>query len=85
MPTDTYQALATVSASIEPLRGKEFFASKQTQADADFRILIRWQPDLADLGPADRAVWGSRVFDIRAVMNRDSRNRELELLATEHL
>lgn len=60
------------------------FGANYAQADVDHRIVTRYRSDLAALGPKDRATWNGKTFDIRSVINRDSRNVEMEILAKEH-
>lgn len=84
-PVKTWSTLATVWALVQPLRGGERFSAQQTVANVDHRIITRYRSDLAELTPKDRITWGGRVFDVTAVINRDHRNRELEILAREHI
>lgn len=84
-PVQTWSLLASAWVGIEPLRGNERIAAMQVQAAADVRIVTRYQTALSDLNPKDRAVFGSKVYDIKAVINVDERNRELQVMATEHL
>lgn len=76
----TWTTLATVWASIEPLSGREFLSASQVMADVTARIKIRGGIDLT---PKDRVVFGSRVFDIRHVIDWGSRGVETHLMCTE--
>lgn len=69
--------LPRVSASVEPLRGRELYAAQEHQADVDVRIRIRYREGIE---PTMRVVHDGRVYDIRAVIDPDLRHRELELL-----
>lgn len=80
-PVQTWADLATVWARVEPLAGKERFAAMQTQADVDYRITVRYQTSLAALAPADRATWSGKTFDIKSVIETESRGRELQVFA----
>jgi SPP1 family predicted phage head-tail adaptor len=86
-PTDTWADLATVSAGIEPIAGREYFAAQQVQSEVSHRVTIRY---MEGVSPKDRLVWTdpatsvARYFDIRAVIDRDERHRALELMCTEH-
>jgi SPP1 family predicted phage head-tail adaptor len=84
-PIQTWTALCTSWALVQPLRGAERFSANQVQADVDVRIVTRYRPELATLRPKDRATWNGRQFDIKAVINKDSRNKELEVLAREYV
>ncbi len=68
-------------ASVTPLRGKEYFDTQQIVPEVDNKITIRYKSGIA---PTMRVVWGSRTYDIRAVINPDERNIMLELLAVEN-
>lgn len=78
--TATWADVADVRASIEPLTGRERFAAQVVDAEVSHRIRMRHR---AGVVPKMRVKFGTRLFDIRAVLNVEERNRELELLATE--
>jgi SPP1 family predicted phage head-tail adaptor len=80
--TPTWTSLGTVWASVEPLSGREYFAAAQMQSEVSTRIVIRPISGVT-LTPKDRVKFGSRYFDIQSVINRDERNRELQLLCVE--
>lgn len=89
-PTDNWQTLASVWASIRPMSGREFFAAQQVQSDVSHEIKIRYFPGLT---PKDRVRWFevrpggqdvTRVFDIKAVLPPDEEYREIRLMCTEH-
>ena len=84
-PDKTWVTLCTSWALVQPLRGKEMFAANQAQADVDHRIVTRQRSELSDLGPKDRATWNGHTYDIRSVIWRDHTNKEIEILAKEHL
>ncbi len=74
--------LTGVSASIEPLRGRELFAAQEHHSDITIRVRIRYR---AGIIAAQRVLYGSRVLNILAVLNREERNIELELMCSEGL
>ena len=80
--TPTWAALGTVWAFVEPLNGREYFAAAQMQSEVSTRIVIRPISGVT-LTPKDRVKFGSRHFDIQSVINRDERNREIQLLCVE--
>lgn len=84
-PDKTWATLCTSWALVQPLRGNERFSANQVQAEVDTRIVTRNRTELADLGPKDRATWSGHTYDIKAVLFRDHREHELEILAKEHL
>lgn len=77
----TYADIDEVWADIQPLRGKELFAAQQVQAEVDLKVFVRY-PETT-LAAKDRVLFGTRTFDILAVINSSERNRHLELLCKE--
>lgn len=76
----TWAILATVWGSVDPLRGREAFMIQQYQADADFRIRIRFYPGITT---KDRLVYNGRVFNIININNLAERDRTLEIICKE--
>ncbi len=82
----SYTELAQAWASIESVSAKERFAAQQVKADVSHRIKIRFAASYATLTPADRIVYGTRIFDIiTPPMDREGMSRELEILVLERL
>lgn len=84
-PDQTWSSLATAWALVQDIRGQERYNGAEIKAELTTRIVTRAQTALASLGPGDRATWSGHTYDIRAVIPRDFRRQELELLCTEHL
>jgi SPP1 family predicted phage head-tail adaptor len=76
----TWSPLFYSWVKIEPLTGREYFASKQTQATTSHKITMRYQ---AGIHPYHRISWAERVFSIDAILNEDERNISLIIFATE--
>lgn len=72
--------VATVWAAVEPIRGREFFAAHQVNAEVTTRIRIRYLPGVA---PTMRVQFGNRTYDIRTVIDVDERHLELQLMCVE--
>ncbi len=72
--------VATVWGRIESLRGRERMHAMQLEDRVTHRVRIRYRDDVT---AQQRLVIGSRVFNIRAVIDRDGRRRWLELLCEE--
>lgn len=72
--------VATVWGRIKPLRGRERPHAGRLDARHSHRITIRYR---ADVTTAQRIRSGARLFDIRAVSNRDERNQWLDLFCEE--
>ena len=88
-PDQTWTALCTSWALVQPMKGAELFSANQVQSDVDYRIVTRNRSELHGLAPGDRATWtrnssSSLTFDIRSVVWRDHRDSELEILAKVH-
>ncbi len=77
---ETWTTFATVRASVEPLRGKEYFSVEQEYAQVDTRIRIRYS---AGILPKMRVLFGSKLYDIKSVINVEERNFHMELMCEE--
>lgn len=80
-----WRDLTTVWAGIEPLSGREYFNALQVQADVSTRIVCRYSSELSDVTPKDRIKHGSTVYDVRSVIDRGNRHRDLEFMCTLHV
>lgn len=79
---DAWETYTEFFGSLEPLRGREFWASQQVQAEVTHTIRTYYVPGIT---PKMRARVGDRVFDILVVRNLKEENRVLEILATERV
>jgi len=77
---ETWSTLATVYAAIKPLKGREYFAAQQVQAETTHEITIRYRADVTAL---TRVVFGNRTFEIQSVINSMEANRWLILMCAE--
>ena len=77
--------MCTSWALVQPLKGAERLSANQVMADLSYRIVTRNRSELSGLAPGDRAIWNSHTFDIKAVIFRDHRASELEILVQEHI
>ena len=84
-PVPSWTTLCTSWALVQPMKGRQMFAAQQVQADVSTRIVTRNRTALASLSPGDRATWNGHTYDIKAVIPRDHRMHELEILAEEHV
>ena len=78
--TKGYSTFKTVYASITPLAGKEYFASKQLNAEVSHKIECRY---LSGVLPSMRIVYGTRIFNIESVINIREANKTLQIMAVE--
>lgn len=79
-PDRSWSTYLSVSASIEPVTGREPFLAQAIHAEVTHKIRIRYRTGItAEM----RVVFRSRLFDIQAVLNWEERNTELLLLCKE--
>ena len=76
----TWADVATVWAAVEPLAGREFMEGRRLDAELSTRIRIRYRSGLA---PTQRVTWGDHTYDIQAVIDVDTRRREVYLMCRE--
>ena len=81
--TVTWTDVATVWAAVWPVRGREYFEARQTAAEVTHKVRIRYSTDVSGVTPKWRVVFGSRRFDIEAVINPDERSKYLDLMCVE--
>lgn len=79
-PVDTWNDVATVWAAVEPLRGREYFAAAQVQAEVTTSIRIRYRKGIR---PDMRVLYDGRLYNINAVIDPQERHRELQLMCKE--
>ncbi len=70
----TWATLATVWCKVEDLTGREFFAAQKENSEVTTRIRLRQYR--AGLRADMRALFGSRAFDVLAVLDTDSTRRQ---------
>lgn len=75
-----YSTFKTVYAGIVPISGKEYFASKQVNAEVSHKIECRY---LVGIKPTMRIVYGTRIFNIESVINIREANKTLQIMAVE--
>jgi len=69
-------------AQMEPLSGREFLEARQIQAEGMVRFTLRYQ---AGIEPEMRVLFGTRTFNIQAVIHVEERGREIQLMCVEQL
>lgn len=80
--TTSWSTEATVSASIEPLSGREQITALQVQSRITHRITLRHYPGLTS---HHRLKEGTRTFHIVSATNADERNRMTVVMAEERV
>ena len=72
-----WQTVGTFWAAVLPLSGKEIIAGDAVAALTDVRVILRYQPGIT---AADRLTHRGKTLEIKAVIERASQRRVLELL-----
>lgn len=78
----TWSTFAQVYGSIEPLNGREFFQAGQMQSETVARARIRF---LNGITTKMRVRHNGTAYNIVAVVNRELRDRDMELMLSEGL
>ena len=73
----TWVNVGQVWASVEPLRGREYFQADGTQAEVSTVIRMRYRDGIV---AKMRLVHGDDSYDIESVIDVGGRGRELELM-----
>lgn len=71
----------TVWASVEPLKGREYFEARKIESEATHKIIIRYLPGIT---PDMKIDFKGRIFNFEGPpINPEERNKYLEIYATE--
>ena len=76
-PLPEWSDWAQVWASVEPLRGQEFIAAQAAQSSTTVRVRMRYLPGITT---EMRLVFEGRFYNIQAVIETESRRREIQLM-----
>lgn len=79
-PVQTWTDVATVWAGIKAKTGRELDLAKSVQSEVSHTITIRYRTGIS---AAMRAVLGTRIFNIAAVIDRYDAHRFLQLEVSE--
>jgi SPP1 family predicted phage head-tail adaptor len=77
----TWSEVATIWASIEPIRGREALLNGLNAAQMDTRIRCRWNPELDAINSEWRIRYKETVYDVVSIAHIMTGRRELEILA----
>ncbi len=80
IPEENWATVATVWAAVADLSGKEYFQAGAMQSEVTTRIKIRYRTGIT---PSMRVLYGSRVFQILSVIDKDERHHVIELTCKE--
>jgi SPP1 family predicted phage head-tail adaptor len=81
----TWNDVATVRASINPITTREQFLAQQAQSSVTHKVTVRYGSEISTIDSSWRVLFGSRVFVIQGIRNIDERNKTIELLCEEGL
>ena len=85
-PDVTWTDVLSCWASVEPLRGRELFAAQEHHSEITTRILLRGGSTTREgITAAMRVSFGGKLYNILAVLNKQERGIEIELLCGEGL
>ena len=75
----SWTTVETVRASVEPLTGREFIQAQAQDSTITHKVRMRF----AGVTSKNRLLFDGRALNVIAVMNKDERNRELEIMCAE--
>lgn len=78
--TEVWSTALTVWASIESLSAYEQYTYGQRWPEVTHKVTMRYQPNIT---PNKRMKFGTRIFDIQGVTNKDQRNELLTVIVKE--
>jgi SPP1 family predicted phage head-tail adaptor len=78
----TWQTWGTIQCSVEARTGAERTVGQELYASVNIIMRTRYQDGIL---PQMRATWGTRHFNIQAVLDEDGRRRFLTLLCVERV
>ena len=76
----TWTTYATLWGSIDVLRGELLYNTGEFLAQSAYNIVIRYNPAVT-ISVADRIVCEGTTFVIQALLDKDFRHRELQIIA----
>ena len=80
MPDESWGTVVTVSASIEPLNGRELFAALEHHAETTTRIRIRYRSGVT---AKMRVSHGGTIYNILSVIDSEKRHKEMQLMCSD--
>lgn len=79
---DSWSKFKARKADVVPLNGREYLSSQARQEKVTTRIRLRYTSGIT---AKMRVLWGTRVYDIKSVINRRERSKETILMCDEIL
>jgi SPP1 family predicted phage head-tail adaptor len=83
----TWTEISPIWCLISPVTGKEIYLSGQVKSETTHQIKCRYRSEFANPKTATslRILFKDRIFNITSCINRDERNVEVWLMASEGL
>lgn len=78
--TETYLSGETRKASVEPIRGREYFESARQGGQATIRVVMR---KFDGLTTKHRILYDTRSLNIESIIDLDERGREVQVMCFE--
>jgi len=78
--TEAWVTAATLWAAIDPVKGYERYQAHQVQTPVSHKVTIRYRSGVTT---KKRFLFGSRVFEIKEVLNQNEANEFLVIRALE--
>jgi SPP1 family predicted phage head-tail adaptor len=78
--SQAYATKAFLYANIKPISGTETFRQGKVASDTTHELIIRYR---SDIDTKYRICYGTRVFNIKSILNIDERDRFLKLSCKE--
>lgn len=72
-----YTSSGSTPAQIEALSGRELLAAQSVSSDVQYRVTVRYQ---AGIRASARVVYGTRTFEVLAVLQDEQSKRFTQLL-----
>lgn len=70
-------------ASVEPLQGREYFASQQFQSKINTKVTLRYST--VNINPKMIVVYGTHIYNIESVIKPEMRSQEYQLMCFERV
>ncbi len=80
--TEYEQHAGPLWAEVSPINGRERFHAKKLEMDVSHRVTIRFERTL-NIKPNMRILFNDKIFKILFIINRDERDRWLDLFSEE--
>jgi SPP1 family predicted phage head-tail adaptor len=77
---ETFELVAERWAHVRPITAAELLRANKPELQTTHVVTLRY---VGNIPATSRLVWGTRTFQIEGVINRDERNRQMDLTCVE--